>query len=185
VKLRGSDREAFGVATATFALMGMLFAFIALIVAGQAWSRSNDAKAQIIKLANGGILGNKVTVALQEFTLTPSPAEVKAGTVKIEADNNGSITHEVVIVRAPSIAALPKTVTATPERSVGSIREDAIAASDKMGETGEIAVGAKKTLSVKLTPGTYVMFCNIDTPAADGAVVNHFQHGMSAALVVK
>jgi len=185
VKLSRGDREVFGTGTVTFALLAMLFAFAGVIVAGQAWSRSNDAKDRVAKLASGDTLANKVRVALQEYMLTPNTTEVKAGTVRIEADNNGTITHETVVVRAASIEALPKTVTATSDRSVGSIDEEAIPESDKMGETGDVPAGTHKTITLKLTPGTYVLFCNIDVPGPNGTVVNHFQHGMHATLVAR
>jgi uncharacterized cupredoxin-like copper-binding protein len=185
MKLSRADRQVLGTGAALFTFFAMLFAFAAVVVAGQAWSRSNEAKDRVAKLVSGQILGNNVKVALQEYILTPTPTEVKSGKVRVEADNNGTITHETVVVRAPSAEALPKTVAATSERSVGSIAEEAIPESDKVGETGDIAAGAKKTLTLNLTPGTYTLFCNIDVHAPDGTVVNHFHRGMHATLVVK
>jgi uncharacterized cupredoxin-like copper-binding protein len=185
MKLTRADRQVFGTGTVVFALFAMLFAFAAVIVAGQAWSRSNDAKDRVAKLVSGQILGNNVKVGLQEYVLTPTPTEVKAGKVRVEADNNGTITHETIVVRAASAEALPKTVAATGDRSVGSVAEESISESDKVGETGDIPAGTKKTLTLNLTPGTYTLFCNIDVHAPDGTVVNHFQHGMHATIVVK
>jgi hypothetical protein len=180
-----ADGGAIGTAAAVFAGLAMLFAFAAIIVAGQAWSRSNDAKSRVVKLASGGILGDRVRVTLQEYSMTPLPAEVKAGTVHMTVVNKGSITHELVLVRAPSPTTLPITAVATPDRSVGSVNEEAISESTKMGETGEVAVGTSKTLTAKLGPGIYVMFCNIDNKAPDGSVTNHFRQGMSATLFVQ
>ncbi len=42
--------------------------------------------------------------------------------------------------------------------------------------------GATVTKTIELTPGTYVMFCNIDTKLPDGTILNHFQRGMSAVI---
>ena len=183
MKLNRADREVFGVGTLVFALLAMMFAFIALVTAGQAYSRSNDANARVTKLESGGLLGNSVKVTLEEFTITPHPALVKSGTVTFDVENVGSVTHEMVIVRAASLAALPK-VTKKGERSVGAVNEEAIRKADTIGETGDVPARTHVTKTFDLTPGTYVLFCNIDTKNADGTVLNHFKQGMSATLTV-
>ncbi len=117
--------------------------------------------------------------------MIPHPATVKAGTVTIEADNTGTITHELVLVRAPSIASLPLVTTPGGERAVGAVDEAAISETDTIGETGDVKPGKTVVKKFKLTPGTYVMFCNIDDKNADGTVTNHFRRGMTALLTVK
>ena len=107
------------------------------------------------------------------------PSVVKAGRVTIEADNVGSVTHEMVVVRAPSVDALPRVTVATKERAIGDVDEEAIAAADKMGETGDVKPGKTVTKTFKLRPGHYVMFCNIDDAAG-----NHFARGMYDEFVV-
>jgi hypothetical protein len=185
VKLSRGDRDVFGVGTIVFALLAMLFGFFALIIATQAESRSNDAKARVAKIEAAGVpLGNSVKVTLEEFTITPHPAIVKSGAVTFEVDNVGSITHEMVIVRASSPAALPK-VTKAGERAVGDVNEAAIAKIDTIGETGDVPLRAHTTKTFDLTPGTYVLFCNIDNKNPGSPVFNHFQHGMSATLTVQ
>jgi hypothetical protein len=172
----------FGVGTMVFALVGMVLAFIALVTAGQAYSRTNDVNARVAKLESGGLLGSSVKVTLEEFTITPHPALVKSGAVTFDVENVGSITHEMVIVRAANPAALPK-VTKAGERSVGAVNEEAIPAANKIGETGDVPARTHVTKTFNLAPGTYVLFCNIDNHS-DGTVLNHFQHGMSATLTV-
>jgi plastocyanin len=88
----------------------------------------------------------------------------------------------LVIVRAANASALPK-VRKAGERSVGAVDEEAIAESDKMGESGDVAAGKSVTKTFTLPPGSYVVFCNIDTKTGT-TVVNHFTHGMSATLLV-
>jgi mono/diheme cytochrome c family protein len=124
-------------------------------------------------------------VNLTEYSMVPRPGVVKAGNVKIIAHNVGVITHELVLVRAPSIASLPLVTTPGGERAVGAVDEEAIAKSDTIGETGDVKPGKTVTKTFALTPGTYVMFCNIDDKNADGTVTNHFVRGMAATLVVK
>ena len=91
----------------------------------------------------------------------------------------------MVLVRADSVAALPKVTTSGGERAVGDVDEEAISAGNTIGETGDVKVGATVTKHFKLTPGNYVVFCNIDDKAPDGTVTSHFQNGMSATLTVR
>ena len=54
----------------------------------------------------------KITVTLQEFTMLVLPsAETNAGTVRMKVINKGTLTHEMVLVRAASVTALPKVTT--------------------------------------------------------------------------
>jgi uncharacterized cupredoxin-like copper-binding protein len=177
-----ADREVTGMATSVFALLAAVLAFAALVTAGQALSRSNDAQHRVAKLETAGLLGHTVKVTLEEFTITPHPGFVKAGTVVFDVDNVGSFTHEMVLVRAPSSASLPKVTRPGGERAVGAVDEEAIPQADKIGETGDVPARSHVTKTFTLTPGTYVLFCNIDTHNPDGTVLNHFQHGMSTTI---
>ena len=167
--------------TVVFSLLAFLFAFAALVTAGQAWNRSNKARSDVARLVAGGTLAHQTTVALQEFSMAPRPDQVKADKVKFTVRNQGTITHEMVLVRAPSPGALPRVTTATADRAVGDVNEEAIAEADKAGETGDVKPGATVVKTFTLTPGTYVMFCNIDNTTSSG-VLNHFTHGMSATI---
>ena len=122
----------------------------------------------------------QLTVVLTEFTITPLPsAETKAGTVRMKVVNKGTITHEMVMVRAASVTVLPKVTTSGGARMVGAVDEEAIPERNKMGETGDVKPGKTVTKTFKLKPGHYVMFCNIDD-----ATGNHFAHTMYAEFVV-
>ena len=129
------------------------------------------------------MIGTAETVALEEFKITAHPPVVKPGGVTFRVSNVGTITHELVLVRAPSADALPKVKTAG-ERAVGDVDEEAIPEADKAGEAGDVPAGKQVTKSFDLSPGTYVMFCNIDTKNPDGTITNHFQAGMHATVTV-
>jgi len=130
--------------------------------------------------ANAAKKSTTISVKLQEFTLLPLPsAEAKAGTVRMKVTNKGTITHEMVLVRAPSATALPKVTAAGGERTVGAIDEEAIPERNKMGETGDVKPRKTVSKTFKLRPGHYVMFCNIDDAAG-----NHFVRGMYDEFVV-
>jgi hypothetical protein len=182
VKLNRSDREVAGVASVAFAFIAMVLAFSAVVIATQSESRSDAANARIAKLASTGVIGSTAKITLQEFSISVHPGLVQSGKVKLEVDNVGSITHELVIVRAASPSALPRVKTAG-ERAVGAVDEEAIPESAKMGESGDVTAGSTVTKTFDLPAGTYVVFCNIDTKNGS-AVLNHFVHGMVATLVV-
>jgi uncharacterized cupredoxin-like copper-binding protein len=182
VKLNRSDREVFGVGGFVFGLVALVTAFAALVTAAHSDSRSNEANKRITKLAASGVISGTAKVTLQEFSIVSHPGLVQSGKVTLQVDNVGSITHELVIVRAASASVLLKVKTAGP-RAVGAINEEAIAETDKMGETGEVPAGSSVTKTLDLPPGSYVMFCNIDTKST-GTVLNHFLHGMFAPLIV-
>jgi hypothetical protein len=182
VKLTRSDREVFGVGTVVFAFIAMALAFAGLAIAAQAESRVKDANRRIDKLAASGVIGSTSKVTLQEFSIAAHPGLVQSGKVTLQVDNAGSITHELVVVRAASASALP-TVKKAGERSVGAVDEEAISKTDTIGETGDVPVGSTVTKTFDLAPGTYVIFCNIDNKSS-GTVLNHFVHGMVTTLVV-
>lgn len=178
---QGSNRDVWKVSTVVFAFLAFVVAGAALVASAQAWTRSNDAKDSIAKLEAGGTVAKATTVVLREYSMSPRPDQVKAGKVKITVHNEGTITHEMVLVRAASPAALPRVTTATGERAVGDVDEEAIAEADTIGETGDVPAGKTVVKTFTLTPGTYVMFCNIDSNTASG-MLNHFNQGMSATL---
>ena len=130
--------------------------------------------------ANAAKKPTNISVKLQEFSIVPLPsAEANAGKVRIKAVNSGTLTHEMVLVRAASETALPKVTTPGGERPVGAVDEEAIPEQDKVGETGDVKPGKTVTKTFTLSPGRYVMFCNID----DGTG-NHFARGMESSFFV-
>ena len=180
MEVSAGDRRVLGLGAWIFALFALIIAFAAVVVAAQAWSRSNDSKDAVAKLVAGGLLGDQMTVRLQEYSMVARPTAVKAGDVRFSIRNTGTTTHEMVLVRAPNAAALPK-VAVAGERVVGDVDEEAIPESEKPGEA-EVKQDATTKKTIRLTAGTYVMFCNIDTKLPDDTVLNHFQRGMNAVI---
>jgi FtsP/CotA-like multicopper oxidase with cupredoxin domain len=91
MKKRVSPKEdaALGMGSWVFALLAVLLSFGALIVAGQAFGKSNDAQSSADK-ANG------VSVSLSEFAITPSSISAPVdGTLTIH--NNGTVQHNFAI----------------------------------------------------------------------------------------
>ena len=183
MKLSRGDREVFGVGTVVFALMAMILAFAALAIAAQSESRVRSANRRIDKLAQSGVVTSSSNITLQEFSIAAHPGLLQSGKVTLHVKNAGSITHELVVVRALSADALPKVKKAGGERAAGAVDEEAIPESNKMGETGDVLAGKTVTKTFNLTPGTYVIFCNIDSKNGK-SVLNHFMHGMVTTLTV-
>jgi hypothetical protein len=104
--------------------------------------------------STGGTTANtQANFVLTEFKIALS-GTIPAGAVNVKIDNQGGEKHELVIVAAKDVNALPK-------KSDGSVDEAKIAEGDKLGESGEVAAHSSTTKSFTFTPGTYVAFCNI------------------------
>ncbi len=116
----------------------------------------------------------KMKVNLTEYSITANPAHVKPGKVDIEAQNTGSLKHELVVMRADGVQSLPLAKD-------GTVNEDKVAETDKMGEMGDIPAGSTVSKTFDLPAGTYVMFCNIDTGTPK---ILHFPKGMHTQFTV-
>jgi hypothetical protein len=184
-RMSRANREVSATASLVFALLAVMLAFVALVTAAKAVSRANDANARAAKAGQGAAPAQPAKLAkvtLQEFSIALDTHIVQSGKVTLAVHNEGSITHELVIFRAASAAALPK-VTKAGERSVGAVDEEVFPEKDKMGESGDVLVGKTVTKAFNLQPGTYIVFCNIDNAAKGQVTLNHFTHGMVATLV--
>ena len=104
------------------------------------------------------------TFVLSEFKITLD-GTIPAGQVTVAIDNQGGETHELVIVAADTVEALPR-------NSDGSVDEETIAEADKVGERADIAGRTSTTATFTFEPGTYVAFCNLvdDMGMASGTV---------------
>ncbi len=116
-----------------------------------------------------------VDVTFQEWAIVPSVAEVKAGQVTFNARNiSTKEEHEMVVVKTDlGLFDLPK-------GSDGKVDEEG-AGMTAVGEIPETAAGASGTVTLDLTPGKYLLICNIVD--ADGTA--HYGSGMSTAFTVK
>jgi len=115
-----------------------------------------------------------VKVALREFTVKAVPGAVAAGRVHFKVKNNGSVEHEMVVVRT----------NGSPLRTNadGSVDEDRIIDSASIGEVEELKRHKTKTLKTDLSTGTYTLFCNI--VETDGTKLSHYAQGMHTQFTV-
>jgi uncharacterized cupredoxin-like copper-binding protein len=114
----------------------------------------------------------RVDVTLGEWTITPQPAQVEAGTIAFDVKNEGSVLHEVVVLRAPSAEALPVAQD-------GTVNEEQHGEQNNVGEI-EVKAGETGTVAFQLQPGNYVLICNI----LDEQGHAHFKEGMHAPFTV-
>jgi hypothetical protein len=119
--------------------------------------------------------GNTDKATVTEYSISLGKGNIKAGKVKFTAENVGTSTHEFVVVRGDDPAKLPT-------KADGSVDEDKIPPSNQVGEMEDIASKTTKSNTFDLTPGQYVVFCNVVTE--DTPPISHFAKGMHTKLTV-
>lgn len=111
--------------------------------------------------------GNRVNVSLGEWDIQPNSLSAAAGDTTFRAKNNGTIAHELVIIKTDmDPAQLPM--------SGGKVDEDK--AGKVVDEIAEFAAGKTESGTFKLDAGHYALICNI---------TGHYQSGMHAGLTVR
>jgi uncharacterized cupredoxin-like copper-binding protein len=93
-------------------------------------------------------LPHNVAVSLKEFKINPSSTQAASGKVTFKVHNTGTVTHEFVVIKTAKPAA---------DLLKGSRADE----SGNVGETGDLKVGATKTLALNLPPGHYALICNL------------------------
>jgi hypothetical protein len=117
----------------------------------------------------------KQSLTLTEYQIAPALQFIAKGKSNFVAKNSGTVKHEVVVVRGTDPSALPT-------KPDGSVDEGQIPKRDKVGETGDVKAGKTKSKTLKLSVGSYVLFCNIVDTEPDGSQVSHFAKGMYTTI---
>ena len=79
-------------------------------------------------------------------------------------------------VKADDVAALPTDAD-------GAADDVEVAKGQAQGEVEDVAKGTTKSVELELTPGRYVVFCNV-VEDVDGTKVSHFKKGMHSVVTV-
>lgn len=120
----------------------------------------------------GGGAGATLTIKMGDFYFSPKNATAKAGLTTIEAPNEGAMEHELVLFKTNMNPAK------LPTEANGDVDEEKLdesEAAEEMGEIPDVEPGETKSEQFNLTPGKYVMFCNIP---------GHYKQGMYGTLTV-
>jgi uncharacterized cupredoxin-like copper-binding protein len=105
----------------------------------------------------------KVSVSLKEFRVNSTATQAPAGRVTFNVRNNGTVPHELVVLRT--------------DKPAGSLLSGARAdETGNVGETGDLAPGAGKSVVVKLKAGHYALVCNLP---------GHYRAGQHIDFTVK
>jgi hypothetical protein len=126
----------------------------------------------------GGASGDaaaEVRGDLTEFAIALDRDTVPAGLVTLELTNIGEEPHEVVVIRGDDPSTLPTT-------GDGAATEESLAP-DLVGEIEPFAPDVTCSGTFDLSPGTYVLLCNI-VEEEGGRHESHFEEGMHTTLTV-
>jgi uncharacterized cupredoxin-like copper-binding protein len=128
-----------------------------------------DAGANMETFADHRIVDN-VPRYQDSMGIMISAATVPAGEVTFQVKNSSAdIEHEMVV------AALPDKAAGLPYvDDIARVDEEADGAN--LGEVAELAPGASGSLTIRLEPGTYTLYCNI---------AGHYASGMWVILTVE
>lgn len=107
-----------------------------------------------------------VAVTMKEFTLASAPASVPAGTVTFVVQNAGLIPHEFVVVKSD---LAPDKLPQFEQKLVDEKQVQVLS------RTAQFDAGKKQDVAASLTPGKYVLLCNVPS---------HYISGMYAAFTV-
>ena len=98
--------------------------------------------------------GPVLSVRIKDFKIHPARPSVENGMLTLSVWNEGPTTHEFVVVQSDQAA---------DELPIGKdgirVDEDAMAPVDELEEIGAKTRGI---LSLSLSPGHYVLFCNLE-----------------------
>ena len=109
------------------------------------------------------------------MTMVVSPATAPAGKVTFVVKNNGTITHELIVLKTDTAySSLPITDAGDPPAPVAT-GANKVSETTSAGETGDVAKGETKSVTLDLESGKYVLVCNI---------AQHYGLGMRAPFVV-
>ncbi|HWG09486.1 MAG TPA: hypothetical protein VN672_10830 [Solirubrobacteraceae bacterium] len=135
--------------------LGVLLAALAAVLAAGCGSAAEDGRTQV------------AAVVEKDFAIS-TPRQLPAGEVDLHVRNDGPDEHELIVARIG-----PRGL---PMRTDGLTLDEEALERDEPGALEPGAPGGDRTLSVKLTPGRYVFFCNM---------AGHYMGGMHTEVVVQ
>jgi len=154
------------------AFVGVGAALALVLVLSACGGSSSGSTSGAEESASGEAEGATLEIKMGDYYFDPEDATAKAGPATIEAPNEGKMEHELVLFKSEMDPAK------LPTDANGEVDEEKLDESSEAEEIGEIAdvePGDTKSEEFDLTPGKYVMFCNLP---------GHYAQGMYGTLTV-
>jgi uncharacterized cupredoxin-like copper-binding protein len=172
-ELNYSREEGTQMRSRTWLLVAGATAVAGLLFAGCGSSKGSDAGTTAAAGSQSSTTsgGAGLTVKMGDYSFTPSNPTVKAGKVTITSPNDGQVEHEMVVLKTDrNPASLPV--------HGNEVDEEGLEAKgvENAGEIEEVGPGQTKSTDFNLTPGKYVMICNVP---------GHYKLGMYGSITVK
>jgi uncharacterized cupredoxin-like copper-binding protein len=147
-----------------------LSAVTAVLVAGCGSDSGTTTTENENEAAATGGGGPTLAIKMGEFFFSPKNTAAQAGPTTIEAPNEGSVEHELVVFKTNMDPAK------LPTEASGEVNEEKMdKIAESAGEIPDVEAGEDKSAQFKLTPGKYVIFCNLP---------GHYAAGMYGTLTV-
>jgi uncharacterized cupredoxin-like copper-binding protein len=166
VRRQGTTAKRVQQGFAIFAFFALLIAGVNLIVVATKLDNSSSATAtpKAKAAAPAPALPHSVGATLKEFSVNVTTSQAASGRVSFRVHNSGTVTHELVVVRSDQPAGkLP-------------LKNGRADEAGNVGETGDLAPGASKTVALNLKSGHYALICNLP---------GHYGAGQYRDLTVK
>jgi len=152
-----------------------LMAVAAILIAGcgggdDGTTTATENESEAAAAGGGGGGGATLEVKMDDFLFAPQNATAQPGPTTIEAPNEGSVEHELVLFKTNMDPAK------LPTEADGEVDEEKLdEIAEEAGEVPDVEAGETKSGKFHLTPGKYVMFCNLP---------GHYAQGMYGTLTV-
>jgi uncharacterized cupredoxin-like copper-binding protein len=168
VRSQGREIRRVYTAFALFAVLALVIALVNLIAVTSKLGTKDIrvttvAAQQSAPTATPAALPHAVPVSLKEFTITPTSTQAAAGKVTFNVRNDGTVTHEFVVLKT--------------DKPAGSLLKGSRAdETGNVGETGDLAAGSSKSITLNLAAGHYALICNLP---------GHYKAGQHTDFTVK
>jgi uncharacterized cupredoxin-like copper-binding protein len=147
-----------------------LLALVGLVATGCGGGDDTTTATETGAAAGGAAGGNPLAIKMGDYFFDPKNGSTTAGPTKIEAPNEGSVEHELVVFKTDMNPA------DLPTEANGDVDEEKLdQQAEEKGEIADVEPGETKSEDFELTPGKYVIFCNLP---------GHYAQGMYGTITV-
>jgi len=147
-----------------------LLGIVGLVATGCGGGNDTTTVTETEAAAGGAEGGNALELKMDDYFFDPKNGSAAAGPTTIEAPNEGSVEHELVVFKTNMDPA------ELPTEANGDVNEEKMdKVAESAGEVPDVEPGESKSGSFELTPGKYVIFCNLP---------GHYAQGMYGTITV-